>query len=348
MEGHPWVFFLVWEDSSSLNTEFIETLNPANANYQELFGCGDKNVRMVEERYNVQVVCRDGAVKVIGEKQAAKTAARILKEMDHLISSGTHIDEHTFLSALDYLDSGGSNGDIGLHTIVLNAKGRPIRPRSLGQCLYVAAMMQDDIVFGIGPAGTGKTYLAVAVAVAALKNKSVEKIILCRPAVEAGESLGFLPGDLRDKVDPYFRPLYDALHDTLGGEKLTKLQENGIVEIAPLAYMRGRTLANAYIILDEAQNTTSRQMKMLLTRVGVNSRVIITGDVTQVDLPRNEKSGLRQVESILSDIERVSFVHLTDRDVVRHRLVQQIINAYSVHEERSFSEDNGGAKDSSE
>ncbi len=331
-----------------MNTEFIETLKASNANYQELFGCGDKNVRMVEERYNVQVVCRDGAVKVIGEKQAAKTAARILKEMDHLISSGTHIDEHTFLSALDYLDSGGSNGDVGLHTIVLNAKGRPIRPRSLGQCLYVAAMMQNDIVFGIGPAGTGKTYLAVAVAVAALKNKSVEKIILCRPAVEAGESLGFLPGDLRDKVDPYFRPLYDALHDTLGGEKLTKLQENGIVEIAPLAYMRGRTLANAYIILDEAQNTTSRQMKMLLTRVGINSRVIITGDVTQVDLPRNEKSGLRQVESILSGIERVSFVHLTDRDVVRHRLVQKIINAYSVHEERSFSEKNGETKDDSE
>ncbi len=330
-----------------MNTEFVETLNPSQGNYQELFGCGDRNVRMVEERYNVQVVCRDGAVKVIGEKKAAKTAARIFKEMDHLISSGTHIDEHTFSSALDYLDSGGPDGIVGLHTIVLNTKGRPIRPRSLGQCLYVAAMMRNDIVFAIGPAGTGKTYLAVAVAVAALKNKSVEKIILCRPAVEAGESLGFLPGDLRDKVDPYFRPLYDALNDTLGGEKLAKLQESGVVEIAPLAYMRGRTLANAYIILDEAQNTTSRQMKMLLTRVGVNSRVIITGDVTQVDLPRNEKSGLRQVETILSGIERVSFVHLTDRDVVRHRLVQQIINAYSIHEERMIGEDNGGIKGNS-
>ena len=347
MEGHPWVFFLDKEVSTDLSTEFVETLNPSNANYQELFGCGDRNVRMVEERYNVQVVCRDGVVKVIGEKQSAKTAARILKEMDHLISSGTQIDEHTFSSALDYLDSGGSNGSVGLHTIVLNAKGRPIRPRSLGQCLYVAAMMQNDIVFGIGPAGTGKTYLAVAVAVAALKNKSVEKIILCRPAVEAGESLGFLPGDLRDKVDPYFRPLYDALHDTLGVEKLAKLQESGVVEIAPLAYMRGRTLANAYIILDEAQNTTSRQMKMLLTRVGINSRVIITGDVTQVDLPRNEKSGLRQVESILTGIERVSFTHLTDRDVVRHRLVQQIINAYSLHEERALGEGNAGKKDNS-
>ena len=317
-----------------MSTETFETLYPSKSNYQELFGLDDRNVRMVEDRYSVQVVCRDGAVKVIGDRSAAKKAAKIIKEMDILISSGTHINEHTLSSALDYLENGGSGSTVGLDTIVLNAKGRPIKPRSLGQCFYVAAMMKNDIVFSIGPAGTGKTFLAVAVAVSALKNRMVEKLVLCRPAVEAGESIGFLPGDLLDKVEPYFRPLYDSLHETLGHEKLAKLQDKGIVEIAPLAYMRGRTLANAYIILDEAQNTTTRQMKMLLTRLGVNSKVIITGDITQVDLPHNERSGLVQVETILSEIEGVTFVHLTERDVVRHRLVQQIITAYSDHESR--------------
>jgi len=315
-----------------LSRETVEILYPSSSNYQDIFGSGDRNVRMVEDRYGVQVVCRGGAVKVIGDKTAAKKAAKIITEMDHLISSGTRIDEHTLSSALDYLENGGSNSNIGLETVILNAKGRPIRPRSLGQCLYVAAMMENDIVFCIGPAGTGKTFLAVTIAVLALKNKTVEKIILCRPAVEAGESLGFLPGDLLDKVDPYFRPLYDSLHETLGFEKLAKLQDKGIVEIAPLAYMRGRTLANAYIILDEAQNTTTRQMKMLLTRLGINSKVIVTGDITQVDLPNNKYSGLEKVESIFSGIESVAFVYLTDRDVFRHRLVKQIIKAYDVYE----------------
>lgn len=322
-----------------MSTETVETLYPSITNYQDIFGCGDRNVRMVEARYGVQVVCRDGVVKVIGNKTAAKKAAKIIKEMDHLISSGTHIDEHNLSSALDYLENGDPKGQIGLGTIVLNAKGRPIRPRSLGQCLYVAALMENDIVFCIGPAGTGKTFLAVAIAISALKNKTVDKIILCRPAVEAGESLGFLPGDLLDKVEPYFRPLYDSLHETLGFEKLAKLQEKGIVEIAPLAYMRGRTLDNAYIILDEAQNTTTRQMKMLLTRLGVNSKVIVTGDITQVDLPNNEYSGLKRVESIFSGIESVAFVYLTDRDVVRHRLVKQIIKAYGVYEAKKNGSD---------
>ncbi|MFC1485574.1 PhoH family protein [Candidatus Latescibacterota bacterium] len=315
-----------------MSTETVETVHPSFSSYQDLFGAGDRNIRVIEERYGVQVVCRDGVVKVIGEKESAKLAVRIMEEMDLLISSGTRIDEHTLSSALDYFESGGTDRKIGLNTIVLNAKSRPIKPRSLGQCFYVAAMMENDIVFGIGPAGTGKTYLAVAVAVAALKNHQVEKIILCRPAVEAGENLGFLPGDMLEKVDPYFRPLYDALNDTLGPEKRAKLQENGVVEIAPLAFMRGRTLANAYIILDEAQNTTSLQMKMLLTRLGVNSRVIITGDVTQVDLPRNMHSGLKEVEMILAEISHVAFAYLTDRDVVRHRLVKQIIRAYSRFE----------------
>ncbi|HDY89419.1 MAG TPA: PhoH family protein [bacterium] len=306
---------------------------------------------MIEDRYGVKVVCRDGAVKVIGDKKAAKMSAKIIKEMDSLISSGTQFDEHTLSSALDFLENlenGGTEGQTGLHTIVLNAKGRPIRPRSLGQCLYVNAMMEKDIVFSIGPAGTGKTFLAVAVAVSSLKNKTVDKIILCRPAVEAGESLGYLPGDFKDKVEPYFRPLYDSLNDTLGYERLAKLQESGVVEIAPLAYMRGRTLANAYIILDEAQNTTARQMKMLLTRLGVNAKVIITGDVTQIDLPKNEQSGLKQAEHILSGIENVSFVYLTDRDVVRHRLVRQIIRAYDIHEAQENSSGSEEQKENSQ
>lgn len=290
------------------------------------------NIHAVEERYGVSVVCRDGAVKIIGERAATRKAAKIINEMDELIASGTHIDEHTLSSALDYLENGGTDQRYGFNSIILNANGRQIRPRSLGQCLYLSAMAENEIVFAIGPAGTGKTYLAVALAVAALKEKSVQKIILCRPAVEAGESLGFLPGDLKDKVEPYFRPLYDALFDTLGAEKLEKLQERQIVEVAPLAYMRGRTLANAFIILDEAQNTTSRQMKMILTRLGTGSRMVITGDVTQVDLPKNEQPGLSEIEGILKNIEGVSFIRLTNRDVVRHRLVQDIIKAYDRHE----------------
>ena len=317
------------------NSQTTELVYPSSSNYLELFGCQDRNLRAVEERYGVQVVCRDGAVKVIGDKQSAKKAAKIIKEMDVLISSGAHIDEHTLASALDYLENGSTKGPVDIETVILNAQGRQIRPRSLGQCLYLTAMMENDVIFSIGPAGTGKTYLAVAMAVASLKNKLVQKIILCRPAVEAGESLGFLPGDLMDKVEPYFRPLYDALIDTLGFEKLQKLQEKGIVEVAPLAYMRGRTLANAFIILDEAQNTTARQMKMLLTRLGVNSKMVVTGDVTQIDLPYNTQSGLATIEAILNNIPGMSFITLTDRDVVRHRLVQDIINAYAEHEAKA-------------
>ena len=320
----------------------MELVYPSSSSYQDLFGCGDRNVRAVEERYGVQVVFRDGVVKIMGDKMSAKKAARIINEMDELISSGTHIDEHTLSSALDYLEDGGAKVPVRLDTIILNAKGRQIRPRSLGQCIYLTAMIENDIVFSIGPAGTGKTLLAVAFAVSALKNKAIQKIILCRPAVEAGESLGYLPGDLKDKVEPYFRPLYDALYDTLGFEKLMKLMESGVVEIAPLAYMRGRTLANAFIILDEAQNTTSKQMKMILTRLGYGSKMVITGDVTQVDLPKNEPSGLKEIESILTGIEKVSFVRLTSRDVVRHRLVQDIINAYQIHETSKFNQGSQG------
>ena len=322
-----------------MSTETTELIYPSSSNYLDLFGCGDRNVRAVEDRYGVQVVCRNGAVKVTGDKISARKAAKIIKEMDALISSGTQIDEHTLSSALDYLENGGSTGQVGFDTVIFNAKGRQIRPRSLGQCFYLTAMMENDIVFSIGPAGTGKTYLAVAMAVSALKNRAVQKIILCRPAVEAGESLGYLPGDLKDKVEPYFRPLYDALIDTLGFEKLQKLQDQGVVEVAPLAYMRGRTLANAYIILDEAQNTTSRQLKMLLTRLGFNSKMVVTGDVTQIDLPENNPSGLTEIESILVGIKGVAFITLSSRDVVRHRLVQDIIKAYSQHESKPDNTD---------
>lgn len=319
---------------TGLAEEVTEIVHPPSSNYQDLFGCGDRNVKAVERRYGVQVVCRDGALKIIGEKASVRKAAKLITEMDSLIQSGAHLDEHTLSSALDYLENGGSEYKVGLDTVVLNARDHLIRPRSLGQCIYLSAMMENDIVFSIGPAGTGKTYLAVAVAVSALKNNRVKKIVLCRPAVEAGESLGFLPGDLKEKVDPYFRPLYDALTDTLGHERMMKLQEKDIIEIAPLAYMRGRTLSDAYIILDEAQNTTSRQMKMLLTRLGVNSKVVVTGDITQVDLPNNELSGLAEIESILGGIDGVSFVRLTSHDVVRHRLVQNIIRAYNRHESK--------------
>jgi phosphate starvation-inducible PhoH-like protein len=320
-----------------LNSEVTEYVYPPSSNYQDLFGCGDRNVRAVEERYGVQVVCRDGALKIIGERVSVKKAAKLITEMDSLIRSGAHLDEHTISSALEYLENGGPESRIGLETVILNGRDRQIRPRSLGQCIYLTAMMENDLVFSIGPAGTGKTFLAVAVAVSALKRNEVKKIILCRPAVEAGESLGFLPGDLKDKVEPYFRPLYDALHDTLGSEKMIKLQEKEIIEVAPLAYMRGRTLSNAYIILDEAQNTTSRQMKMLLTRLGVNSKVVVTGDVTQIDLPKGSQSGLTEIETILGGIEGVAFVRLTSHDVVRHRLVQHIIRAYSAHEAKKNS-----------
>ncbi len=317
---------------SPVNSEAFELVYPTHANYQDLFGSGDCNIKAIEDRYGVNIVCREGGLKIMGEKSSARKAARIIGEMDELIASGTHIDEHSLAGALDYLESGGSESDVGFETIILNANGRQIKPRSLGQCLYLSAMLSNEVVFGIGPAGTGKTFLAVALAVSALRAKSVQKIILCRPAVEAGESLGFLPGDLKDKVEPYFRPLYDALFDTLGAEKLEKYQQRGIVEVAPLAYMRGRTLSNAFIILDEAQNTTSRQMKMILTRLGYGSRMVITGDVTQVDLPSHEKPGLNEIEPILSPVEGVAFIRLTSRDVVRHKLVQDIINAYSVHE----------------
>lgn len=316
-----------------------ELVYPPSSNYQDLFGSGDRNVKAVEQRYGVQVVCRDGALKIMGERASVRKAAKLIGEMDTLIQSGAHLDEHTISSALEYLENGGSEGKVGLNTVILNARDHQIRPRSLGQCIYLSAMLENDIVFSIGPAGTGKTYLAVAVAVSALKNNQVKKIILCRPAVEAGESLGFLPGDLKEKVDPYFRPLYDALTDTLGMERMVKLQEKGIIEVAPLAYMRGRTLSDAYIILDEAQNTTSRQMKMLLTRLGVNSKVVITGDITQVDLPNNAQSGLAEIETILGGIEGVSFVRLSSQDVVRHRLVQNIIRAYSKHETRKSGDD---------
>lgn len=264
-----------------------------------------------------------------------EVAAKTLEELLRILEDGETLDRQKVAYVAELAEKGLSytksclSGEI----ICFNAQGRPVRPKTIGQKAYITAMREKDIVFGIGPAGTGKTYLAVAMAVAAYKNKEVKKILLTRPAVEAGEKLGFLPGDLQEKVDPYLRPVYDALHDLLGREQTLRLKEKEAVEIVPLAYMRGRTLDQSFIILDEAQNTTGEQMKMFLTRMGFGSRVVVTGDVTQIDLPREKKSGLLEAERVLQNVEGLSFCLLKEADVVRHPLVRRIIRAYAAFEE---------------
>ncbi|MEF9975736.1 MAG: PhoH family protein, partial [Oscillospiraceae bacterium] len=295
-----------------------------------LFGSCDDNIRLIEKEFNVTAVYRGNEIKLTGDEQAIEHATKALDAMLMLYKNGTPIEEQTVRYCISLAGSGNSDKakDLTGDFLVLTSKGRPVRPKTLGQKEYISAISKSPITFGVGPAGTGKTYLAVAMAVKAFKAHEVMRIVLTRPAVEAGEKLGFLPGDLQDKVDPYLRPLYDALFDMLGQENFQKLFEKQLIEVAPLAYMRGRTLDDAFIILDEAQNTSPEQMKMFLTRMGVGSKVVVTGDITQIDLPDKSRSGLVDALKVLKEVEGIQRVYFTEKDVVRHRLVQEIIKAY--------------------
>lgn len=299
-----------------------------------LFGVFDENLRVIEEETGTRIVADAGGVRIEGEPDAAKLTASVVEKMLDMQRRGERINRGRLRYAIDLAKEGNVDlieqimGDV----IAITSRGRQVKCKTLGQKRYVQALKQNELVFGIGPAGTGKTYLAVAMAVLAFKNKEVDRIILTRPAVEAGEKLGFLPGDLQSKVDPYLRPLYDALQEFLGLETYRQLTERGAIEVAPLAYMRGRTLNSAYIILDEAQNCSVEQMKMFLTRFGEGSRVVVTGDITQIDLPHERKSGLIHAIDVLFGVEGVSIVRLTHKDVVRHELVQRIIRAYEAYE----------------
>lgn len=293
-----------------------------------LFGANDKNIRIIEDRLDVKITARYDELHIRGFEKKADIAVDIIKKLMTIIQGGELITEQNMRYLLDMTEEERQSfRNIPMDQICVTYRGRPIKIKTFGQKKYVDAMRDNPIVFGIGPAGTGKTFLAVAMAVKAFREKMINRIILTRPAVEAGERLGFLPGDLQNKVDPYLRPLYDALYQIMGPETYHTNLEKGIIEVAPLAYMRGRTLDDSFIILDEAQNTTAEQMKMFLTRMGIGSRMVITGDITQIDLPGG-KSGLVEARRILRNIEGISMVHLTHKDVVRHELVQRIIKAY--------------------
>lgn len=301
-----------------------------------LFGVQDKWLRLITARTEADIHARDAEVVIRGGSEDVETLQELFRVLLDLIRNGHALTERDVLYAMELVAAGQADELLELYKtdLLIGHRGKRIRVKTIGQQTYIQAIRKHDIVFGIGPAGTGKTYLAVAMAVAALKDGHVKRIVLTRPAVEAGESLGFLPGDLQEKVDPYLRPIYDALYDLMGPDQVLKAMERGTIEIAPLAYMRGRTLDDAFVILDEAQNTTPEQMKMFLTRLGFGSKMVITGDVTQIDLPRGKASGLVVAERILGPIGEIGFVHLTESDVVRHALVQKIIAAYSVEEQQ--------------
>lgn len=316
--------------------EFFEE-NILIANEDELIkllGIHDKNIKIIKSYYDVNILVRNGALKVTGDKEKSEIVAKILKDILNTIRSDGEISDQKIIYLIESnkSDSNIDYNQILKEVIVTSASGRVIKAKTIGQKRYIDLINSKDVTFGIGPAGTGKTYLAVAAAVNAFRKKEVERIILTRPAVEAGEKLGFLPGDLQDKVDPYLRPLYDALFDIMGVENYLKNVEKQLIEVAPLAYMRGRTLDSAFIILDEAQNTTNEQMKMFLTRLGYGSKAVITGDITQIDLPDGKKSGLKSVIHILKEVEDIGFMFFHTTDVVRHKLVQDIIKAYEKHE----------------
>lgn len=303
-----------------------------------VFGAFDENIKLLEKELDVSILSRGEELRIEGEENAINTAEQTLHALLAMAAKGEAIGTQTVQYVMGLAREGKASE---VHTmsrdiLCITAKGKPVKAKTLGQKKYMEAIRKNTIVMGIGPAGTGKTYLAVAAAVAAFRDKKVSRIILTRPAVEAGEKLGFLPGDLQSKVDPYLRPLYDGLFEMLGAENFTKYQERGSIEVAPLAYMRGRTLDDSFIILDEAQNTTPEQMKMFLTRLGFGSQAIITGDITQIDLPDGKKSGLKDALSVLEGVEGIAECFLTEKDVVRHELVQRIVKAYAAHESQKI------------
>lgn len=307
-------------DNSSILTEIVGNL--------------DSNLELIKRNLEVDIFIKDNSIGLYGYSDKVDMAEKLFSNLISMVKQQNKLDIQDIAYAIDILKKGKHDNLKSLlnDVVCISASGKSIKPKTFGQKRYIDALRKHDIVFGIGPAGTGKTYLAMAMAIQAFKNKEVNRIILTRPAVEAGESLGFLPGDLQEKVDPYLRPIYDALFDILGADSYMKYFEKGLIEVAPLAYMRGRTLDSAYVILDEAQNTTNEQMKMFLTRLGFGSKVAVTGDITQIDLARGKQSGLKTVMKILKDVQGIEFVHLTSADIVRHPLVQRIINAYEEYE----------------
>ncbi len=311
---------------------------------RNIFGQFDAYAKKIERTFHVTLILRDGTVKILGEQTYAERACRVLVQLTELSARGNTITEQNvdYAISLVFEDNEEELVAIDKELICHTLQGRPIKPKTLGQKTYVDAIRKNMITFGLGPAGTGKTYLAMAMAITAFKNNEVERIILTRPAIEAGEKLGFLPGDLQSKIDPYLRPLYDALYQIMGAESFIKNSEKGLIEVAPLAYMRGRTLENAFIILDEAQNTTPAQMKMFLTRIGFGSKVVITGDSTQKDLPQGTISGLDVAVKVVKNLEGISICRLSGKDVVRHPLVQKIVKAYEDYEKKGMRTSKGG------
>lgn len=327
-----------------------ETVRIVNAERVEdlisVFGSFDENIKHIEEAFGVGIINRGNELKINGGEEASDKACRTIEGLLALASKGEQIDEQRVRYLITLVKEGNDAqvSQMAKDVVCITAKGKPIKAKTVGQQQYMKAIMKNTVTIGVGPAGTGKTYLAVAAAVAAFRERTVNRIILTRPAVEAGERLGFLPGDLQNKVDPYLRPLYDALYDMLGAETFQKYQERGAIEVAPLAYMRGRTLDDSFIILDEAQNTTKEQMKMFLTRLGFGSKIVITGDVTQIDLPSDKVSGLKDAIEVLQNVKDIAICRLTSADVVRHALVQQIINAYEQADKQKNVKNTGNTQ----
>jgi len=300
----------------------------------EIFGDLDENIEIIKKELNIDVKVNNNEIQIFGEPRSVEKGIKLMYDLKEIVKEHNRLGKHDLRYAINQVVEGNGDDLIDLlkDVVCVTSSGKSIKPKTFGQKRYIESIRHNDIVFAVGPAGTGKTYLAMAMAVQAFKNKKVNRIILTRPAVEAGESLGFLPGDLQEKVDPYLRPIYDALFEILGYDIYEKYVERGLIEVAPLAYMRGRTLDSAYVILDEAQNTTNEQMKMFLTRLGFGSKAIITGDITQVDLPKGKQSGLRTVTKILNNVKGIDFIYLSKQDIVRHPLVQRIIDAYEKYE----------------